>query len=333
LKTIDFIVLNWKSEQSTLACIASINQLSGDYQKRIIVVDNEGTPESHQALTEGAETELTIVTNRRNLGFSGGVNSALPYLESSFVGLVNNDCLLDKGWLTAGLDRLDDHSVGLVGGREYAWDSENPPYKTTNRYTLLPVVSPIDATVHHVIDAKENRNDLPFITASNVLVRGDLFKKLNGFDRRFFAYYEDVDLCARIIDQGYTIGFTPHMMAWHEGNGTSKRIPYAKVYYSRRNPCLVIAKHFKDHWLRTVASHALSEMRNGGSLWLRKHSEEDKLIARAGIAAGLWTMVNLPGLAYNRRLYLRSLKGRPTAYYGLLRQFYATHQELTQPGA
>jgi hypothetical protein len=59
-----------------------------------------------------------------------------------------------------------------------------------------------------------------------LLVRGDLLKRLGGFDEQFFYYYEDTDLCRRIWDAGYQILYTPEVSITHlGGQSTQKRFP------------------------------------------------------------------------------------------------------------
>jgi GT2 family glycosyltransferase len=322
LKAVDLIVLNWKDESGTLECLEAIRRLRGAYQKQIIVVDNEGTSESRAAL-EAYPDHLTIVTNEHNLGFSGGVNSALPHLKGDYVALINNDCLVDPGWLEAGLAAFEaEDELGIIGGREYLWDDDNPAYDQTNRYTKLPIINPRTAEVDHSIDARARRTDLVFITASNLLMRTELMKRLGGFDSAFFTYYEDVDLCARVIDQGYRVGFDPTMMAWHKGNQTSNRMPYAKIFYSRRNRCLIIAKHFNGNWRRRVVKIAWDELTSSGRLLARQaRSRSDSTMARAGITASRWLLTHLPRLASIRRHYRQHLTG-PPRYYDRLIAFY-----------
>lgn len=322
---VDFVVLNWKDEPSTLECLEAIKNLSGAYEKHIIVVDNEGTEDSHRRLSSFPEP-LTIVTNERNLGFSGGVNSALPQLKGTFVALVNNDCLVGGDWLEVGLRLFEDRKIGLIGGREFLWNDHNPAYSQANEYTKLPIIDPRTAWVEHTLDVTTERTDLPFITASNTIIRGDLLQSLRGFDDRFFTYYEDVDLCARIIDQGYKVGFNPHMMAWHKGSQSSNRVPYAKVYYSRRNQCLVIAQHF-DNWLRRVLTISSSELLSNLTYWIRQAANRsDTTIARAGASASLWLLTHLLGLRRARRRYRRGLSS-PPPYYQKLCQFYDAERQ------
>ena len=57
-------------------------------------------------------------------------------------------------------------------------------------------------------------------------MRGELLKRLGGFDERFFYYYEDTDLCQRIWNAGAKILYTPHVSITHlGGQSTTKRYP------------------------------------------------------------------------------------------------------------
>ena len=129
-KTVDFIVLNWRSYEKTLECIDSIKLQSGGFKTRIIIVDNETDPSKKAYFYKIADK---VVYHTENVGFAAGVNSALPFVKSEFTVLLNNDAFLDKNWLKESIKQFTDNGVGMVGG------IENTPNGTT---LGIPVVNP-----------------------------------------------------------------------------------------------------------------------------------------------------------------------------------------------
>lgn len=307
---VDYIVLNWGDATETLKCLESINDQVGDFEKHIIVVDNETTASSQQQL-KSSSVPFQLVLNIENLGFSGGINSAIPHLEGSFVALINNDCSLAKDWTTQGLKQLASRDHGAVGGLEYRWDDQNPVGKTTNETMPLARINPRDASAQNNIVPPTKATSVIFMTASNLLLPASAFQQLRGFDQRFFAYYEDVDLCARIIDQGLSIIFEPKMQAWHQVNHSSKRIPFKAAYLARRNRYIVIAKHFGGDWVARYLKLATKELLANTKLLAQR---QNPTISRAGALASLWAFTHLPILARARRSYRSSLRHKPMFY-------------------
>jgi len=319
MKTVDFIILNWKTETETLACLRAIHELNGDYHRNIIVVDNGSTSTSQKTLSDSGLASHVVI-NKENLGFSGGINSAQPYFEGEVIALVNSDCLLGKDWLEIGMKVLTDREVGLVGGREFLWNDANPAYNTANESTLLPLINPRDCSVEPALPNTHSRNDLVFITASNLLIRGELFSKLNGFDASFFLYLEDADFCARMINLGYKIAFASEMQAWHRINLSSSRMPYNQVYFSRRNRYIVIAEHFGSDWASRVFKIATHELLANARRW-QPGNEPKAVMHRAATKAAAWALIHFPNLAWRRKRYHRQLAKKPI-YYERLTQLY-----------
>ncbi len=90
---------------------------------------------------------------------------------------------------------------------------------------------------------------------------------VGGFDERYFAYLEDVDLALALRRAGWRCRYVP-AVALHAGEGSSPR-PGAHHFYVQRNTLLLIAKAFPVRWLPLVAYRQLS--------WLREAARERRL--------------------------------------------------------
>jgi GT2 family glycosyltransferase len=107
------------------------------------------------------------------------------------------------------------------------------------------------------------------------MVRGELLKRLGGFDEQFYYYYEDLDLCHRIWDAGFSILFTPDVIVTHLGGQSTKgRFPVAFALDKYRNRYRYFYKYFGARgvrrcryttlawlWVRWVAFRAIHVIR------------------------------------------------------------------------
>ena len=82
------------------------------------------------------------------------------------------------------------------------------------------------------------------INGAFFLIRHDLFKKLNGFDERFFVYMDEVDLSYRAKLIGLESYFISEAKAFHQGGGSSDQINAKRVFYSLRSRLQFFNKHF-----------------------------------------------------------------------------------------
>ena len=83
-------------------------------------------------------------------------------------------------------------------------------------------------------------------------VRRDAVLAVGGFDERYFAYLEDVDLALRLRLDGWTCRYEP-AVAWHAGAASAAQLPGGPERLVARNTLLLVAKAFPARWLPFVA--------------------------------------------------------------------------------
>ena len=100
-----------------------------------------------------------------------------------------------------------------------------------------------------------------------------------GFDERYFAYLEDVDLALRLRLAGWRCRYEP-AVALHAGEGSSHQLAGAHHYLVQRNTLLLVGKAFPLRWLPLVAYRQLS--------WLREAARQRRIgVFFRATAAGL----------------------------------------------
>ncbi len=84
-------------------------------------------------------------------------------------------------------------------------------------------------------------------------IRRALFERLEGFDERFFVYYEELDLSLRARAAGFETYFLADAQAYHRGGGVSEQAKAARLFYSLRSRILYGFKHFPRSTARALA--------------------------------------------------------------------------------
>ncbi|MBV9493719.1 MAG: glycosyltransferase [Acidobacteria bacterium] len=207
---VDAIVLDLDGGAMLGACLASLRAQTVAF-RRIIVFDNGSTHPTPNA-TARSET---------NLGFAGGANAAVTLATSTFVALINNDVVLDRDWLATVLGAMDEKTAavqtvlraedGSVDGAGI--DVSNGTYRQTRGANAWGV------------------------SATATLYRRELLR----FDERFFAYYEDVELSARLLEGGWKLRVVGEAKATHKGSQSAKRV--RALYLRTRNRYWVARLH------------------------------------------------------------------------------------------
>lgn len=207
---VDAIVLDLDGGAMLDACLASIRGQTAPF-RQILVFDNGSTHPTPNA-TARSET---------NLGFAGGANAAVKLATSPFVALINNDVVLDRDWLATVSGAMDEKTAavqtvlraedGSVDGAGI--DVSNGTYRQTRGRNAWGV------------------------SATATLYRRELLH----FDERFFAYYEDVELSARLLAAGWKLQVVPEPKATHKGSRSAKRV--RALYLRTRNRYWVARLH------------------------------------------------------------------------------------------
>ena len=102
--------------------------------------------------------------------------------------------------------------------------------------------------------------DVLFGTGAALFVRADLFRRVGGFDERFFMFYEDVDLGWRLNLLGHRVRYVPGSLAFHRHHVTMKKFGnFREQYLLERNALLSMYKNYDDESLARALPAALDQ--------------------------------------------------------------------------
>lgn len=185
------------------ACIESIRNQSAAVRE-IVVLDN-GSPSPIRV--EGAR----VIRSERNLGFAAGVNEAYRQTRSEFVAVINNDVTLDRDWLAAVAQVMHiDRGAGAV----------QTIIRRDERTIDGAGIDISDGTFRQAGHGMAIGSAIA--PAWGVSATATLYRRAalgdRVFDPRFFTYYEDVELSARLHEGGWNTVVLPVVKATHLGS-------------------------------------------------------------------------------------------------------------------
>ncbi len=220
------VVLNWNGIKDTEKCLPSL--LSQTYENfDIVVVDNGSTNDSLKRLRliEEKEPKITVLANKKNLGFDGGVNTGIRYgLEKKYdaIALFNNDAVADKHWLEELVETLSGKKVGIATGLLLHADGKTID-SSGDWYSTWGLAYPRNRG--HKTEAAPEGGEVFGASGGASLYKSAIFKEIGLFDESFFAYYEDVDISFRAQLAGWKVVYNPKALAYHKQGSTAKKIP------------------------------------------------------------------------------------------------------------
>ncbi|HEX8856997.1 MAG TPA: glycosyltransferase family 2 protein [Thermoleophilaceae bacterium] len=264
------VIPNWNGAHWLPGCLASL-EAQTVRPAEIVVVDN-GSTDGSLELLRSRSPALRVIELGRNTGFAFAANRGIEAAGGDTVALVNTDVELAPDWLERTSRVLAEHPEAASVACKML-DLRDPEVL----YDAGDVLRRDGACVQRGRFCRDDGSyDQPGEVfapcAGAALYRRDSVLAAGGFDERFFAYLEDVDLGLRLRLAGHACRYEP-VVARHAGEGSSGALDPPVEAWVERNTLLLVARAFPFRWLPLVlyrqlgwAWHALRERRLGTHL-------------------------------------------------------------------
>ncbi len=252
---VSVIIVNYKVKNELFKCLKSICSSKQKIGFEIIVVDNDEIKEIDKELIKRFPKVKYIKTNK-NLGFGGGNNLGATITKGEYLFFLNPDTLV----LDDVIERLykfikSDKNIGIVS--PLLVNNQLTPFSTQSRKELTPLNAIYSFSfLRKFFPKKSIYNDdffkywdkkLPIevdtVPGAALMISKKLFDKVNGFDERFFLYFEENDLSKRIINLGYKLYIYPKSKIIHEVGQSTKNVSNMEKIYSKSR-YVYLKKHY-----------------------------------------------------------------------------------------
>jgi GT2 family glycosyltransferase len=287
------VVVNYGSHRLLEENLAALD--TGALDAEVIIVDNWSGREERDAVQAVAtEHGWTCVTTAANLGFGAGMNLGVAAALSSgcsHVLILNPDVRIDE----AAVRRLWQVGVDRPGVVVC------PTLLRPDGSTWFGGAT-IDLDTGVVRPGEEAGERVAWLTGACLLIDRRSWRRVGGFDERYFLYWEDVDLSRRCVEAGIGLDVVPEVVAVHDvggTQGTSGKSP-TYCYYMCRNRLRFASDHLAPRrqlrWLAGAPSYAADVvLRSGRRAALRQPSLS--FAAARGSSAGALDMLlsRIPG--------------------------------------
>jgi GT2 family glycosyltransferase len=230
---VHIVVLNWNSWRDTLECLGSLERL--DYPNyRVLVVDNGSTDGSEERIRE-SHPDIELIQTGENLGYAGGNNAGMRYVlcqGAEYILLVNPDVVLEPQTLSRMVRTAQSHPlVATLSPVIHSKDKSDDIWFGGSRIEWT------DGEILHETTQPRTQTFHPSAWAAGccLLLTSESLRTVGLFDEGYFLYFEETDLCQRMIDSGYLVGVCPDASAYHRECSSVKRGSPKHVYYLTRN--------------------------------------------------------------------------------------------------
>lgn len=245
--TVAIAILNWNGKNWLEKFLPSVIQYSQEAE--IYVIDNASTDDSIQFLNSNFP-QVKIVQNQNNSGFASGYNQGLKSIKADIFCLLNSDVEVTENWIIP-IKKLfsENHDVAAIQPKildynhkdkfEFAGAGGGMIDNLGYPYCRGRIFENIEFDNGQYNDETE----IFWASGCSLFIRSNDFWNMNGFDDRFFAHQEEIDLCWRLKNAGRKIYYTGRSTVYHVGGGTLKKENPEKTYLNFRNNLSMMLKN------------------------------------------------------------------------------------------
>jgi N-acetylglucosaminyl-diphospho-decaprenol L-rhamnosyltransferase len=227
------IVVNYNAGEHLVRCVGSLFAAGVG---NVVVADNGSTDGSELPLLERYPAAKWVPTGA-NLGYGTAANLGAELVGAKFLLVCNPDVVIGPGAVDALCELLGSRPKVAVAGPRIL-DANGRLYPSARRFPDL-----LEAFGHGFVGQfwagnpfsrryrmtewdHAGRRDVDWVSGSCFLVRREAWDAVGGFDRSYFMYLEDVDLCWRLGHAGWAITYEPTAQVVHVQGVSADRHPY-----------------------------------------------------------------------------------------------------------
>jgi GT2 family glycosyltransferase len=240
------VILNYNGKEHLFTFLPSVVKFSAEAE--IWVADN-GSQDDSISFIEATYPSIKLLKLPVNLGFAGGYNAALKEIKADNYILLNSDVEVSENWLPPLINQLAQDNQAACQPKilsfsnkeyfEYAGAAGGFLDKWAYPFCRGRIFDTCEKDKGQYNDTKT----IFWATGACLAIKSKVFHEQGGFDERFFAHMEEIDLCWRINNTGLTITYVPESTVFHLGGGTLNKSNPRKTFLNYRNSLAMLFKN------------------------------------------------------------------------------------------
>ena len=239
------VILNWNGVRHLRQFLPSV--LTSIYPNLEIIVGDNASTDGSVAFLKQEYPAIKIIQNDDNYGFTGGYNKVLAQVDADYFILLNSDVEVKPGWIEPVIKLMEsDPAIAAAAPKILAF----------NQKTHFEHAGAAGGFIDHFgypfcrgrmfYEIEEDKGqyqqsgEVFWATGAALFIKKHCWQEAGGFDDRFFAHMEEIDLCWRLKNIGYKIMYCAESEVFHLGGGTLNAENPFKTYLNFRNNLLLL---------------------------------------------------------------------------------------------
>jgi len=233
---LSIIIVNYKSEEFLRNCLKSILRNISGCSFEIIVIDNEANGKAKEMI-EKQFPKVKILENKENLGFGKANNQGAKVARGNILLFLNPDILIKKNIFHEIINTFNsDKNIGIISPELVLANASPQLWSCGKRENFYQLIKSKFFSKPDTSNLSKEQIKVEWVSGAALAIKKKIFKQINGFDEKFFMYFEDRDLCRRVGNLGYKTMVLLKLKVIHLGGQApilNKR--RKKIYYQSQN--------------------------------------------------------------------------------------------------
>ena len=205
MENISLYVCTYNVEKTIEEVILGVLNL--DPKPSEVIFINDGSTDNTLKILNKYQDKIKILSLEKNMGIAHARNFAIKNTNNNIVAALDSDVVPDSRWLINLYEYMIKNNSHLCGGLLIE------KFLKKNRYNYWR-----DIHIMHKFSEKKIPDLHSFITGSNMILKKDVWNKVNGFDEQFKTNGEDVNYCIKLKSNGFKISYTSDAYCYHLQN-------------------------------------------------------------------------------------------------------------------
>lgn len=254
---ISVVVCCYNGAERIGACLQSLQKLN--YRNYEIIVADDGSEDDTADIAEAFNGVQVLRLKHR--GLSAARNAGAHAATGEWIAYTDDDCVVDEDWLGWAATAFGEADVAAIGGPNLVPQAQG--------WQEAAVESAVGGPSHVLMSDRRAEH----IPGCHFIVRRDVLLEIGGFDRRFVAAGDDVDLCWRLMEAGHEIAFVPQSYVIHRRRLTLWKYIKQQRGYGRAEAMLLrksperFARNGQIEWSGVIYTGSTARVSDGAIIY------------------------------------------------------------------
>ena len=263
------IIINYNLSNEVKNCINSLISIFSKSTFEIILVDNHSEDKSiiniANHFSNQSNLNFTFYQTEENLGFGNACNLAAKVAKAPILFFLNPDTIISTDIFENVNHQFNlDRKIGIIGlnvSESKIFDFSagyfpNPILESFNIISLGRIIEALFMKIRAQLNKEKNLR-VQWVMGAALFIRKELFELVDAFDSQYFLYFEEMDLCKKVIQKEWDVRYLSNLKVKHIGSVSTKKNYYffTKMFY--KGKLLFLRKHgtkFKFNFYKSLLS-------------------------------------------------------------------------------